>query len=251
MKKAKAVFIVSLVVFILGALGVAAPWIAVFLIAAAGDPGQDINLPLLTGIEVCFIIVLAIGLIMCLSSIPQYAIARKASKLSALPIQEGGEPVLSKEDGSLPYSKMFTAHFYSNSNLLIQNMVVLALVIIGLAVACYSKNAPISILLGILLGIALVFFLSILFLAPYTYSKQKVVYSLYEDHVTVEAISKGKNQTSSTKLDVAYGSIAKSIRQNGYAIYRSYILTEKTAKRIDLIVIDAEIKEALDKRLSI
>ena len=130
-------------------------------------------------------------------------------------------------------------------------MVVLALVIIGFAVACYYKNAPISILLGILLGITLVFFLSILFLAPYTYSKQKVVYSLYEDHVTVEAIAKGKNQTNSTKLSIAYGSIAKSIRQNGYAIYRSYILTEKTAKRIDLIVIDDEIKEALDKRLSI
>lgn len=229
MKRAKVVFIVSLVVFVLGVLGVAAPWIAVFLLAAMGDPGQDINLPLLTGIEVCFIIVLAIGLIMCLSSIPQYAIARKASKLSTSPIQEGGEPALSKEDGSLPYSKMFKAHFYSNSNLLIQNMIVLALVIIGFAVACYCKNAPISILLGILLGITLVFFLAILFLAPYTYSRQKVVYSLYEDHVTVEAIAKGKNQTSSTKLSIAYGSIAKSIRQNGYAIYRSYILTEKTA----------------------
>ena len=240
MKRAKAVFIVSLVVSILGALGVAAPWIAAFLLAAMGDPGQDINLPLLTGIEVCFIIVLAIGLIMCLYSIPQYAIARKASKLSAAPIEEGGEPVLSKEDGSLPYSKMFTAHFYSNSNLLIQNMIVLALVIVGLAVSCYSREIPV-----------LVFFLAILFLAPYTYSKQKIVYSLYEDHVTVEAIAKGKNQTSSTKLSIAYGSIAKSIRQNGYAIYRSYILTEKTAKRIDLIVIDAEIKEALDKRLSI
>ena len=251
MKRAKAVFVVSLVVSILGALGVAAPWIAVFLIAAMGDPGQDINLPLLTGIEVCFIIVLAIGLIMCLSSIPQYAIARKASKLSAAPIEEGGEPVLSKEDGSLPYSKMFTAHFYSNSNLLIQNMVVLALVIVGFAVSCYSGEIPVVVLLSILLGISLVFFLAILFLAPYTYSKQKVVYSLYEDHVTVEVIAKGKNQTSSTKLSIAYGSIAKSIRQNGYAIYRSYILTEKTAKRIDLIVIDDEIKEAIDKRLSI
>ena len=251
MKRAKAVFIVSLVVSILGALGVAAPWIAVFLIAAIGDPGQDINLPLLAGIEVCFIIVLAIGLIMCLYSIPQYVIARKASKLSAAPIEEGGEPVLSKEDGSLPYSKMFMAHFYSNSNLLIQNMIVLALVIVGFAISCYSGEIPVVVLLSILLGITLVFLLAILFLAPYTYSKQKVVYSLYEDHVTVEAIAKGKNQTSLTKLSIAYGSIAKSIRQNGYAIYRSYILTEKTAKRIDLIVIDAEIKEALDKRLSI
>lgn len=251
MKKAKTVFIISLVTSILGALGVATPWFVVLLLAAMGTPGSDINLPLLTGVEICFIIVLAIGLSMCLSAIPQYVIARKASKLSASPIQEGGEPILTKEDGSLPYSKMFRAHFHSNSNLLIQNMIVLALVIIGFAVACYYRNTPVSALLGILLGITLVFFLSILFLAPYTYSRQKIVYTLYDDHLAIEAIAKGKNLTSSTKFEIAYSSIAKSIRQDGYAIYRSYVLTEKAAKRIDLIVIDASIKEELDKRLSI